>query len=254
MGSASRQTDMLYKGNPLFAAQNGINDNGVFSSGIFTGTRIGVSSTVYQTIWGGPTDDPVMLTQDQSFALSSTSSDDAAAGDGARAVLVDGVNSTYTRVSEIVILNGTASVGLVNKYMRINQLAVCSAGSIGTNVGQIEAIEGGGSTIQCVIQEGHGIDHDAVYTVPKNYHGTLTSFTYAADTNKAVLYRNKANPVSNDAWILGPARLLSGGQISHLAPAYLSLRPTMTFMAQAKAAGSGTDATVNCELVLRRLF
>jgi hypothetical protein len=67
----------------------------------------------------------------------SSSVNDAAAGTGARTILVSGVGTSYAATSETVTLNGTSVVALVNQYIHINNVKVVTAGSGKTNAGAI---------------------------------------------------------------------------------------------------------------------
>lgn len=67
--------------------------------------------------------------------ISSGSANDAAAGTGARTVLVSGLDANYNPISETIILNGQTAVSLVNQYLRINDMEVMTAGSGGKNAG-----------------------------------------------------------------------------------------------------------------------
>ena len=95
-----------------------------------------VDSAAEETIWtpGGlytSSAEPIAMT------LSSTSVDDAAAGTGARTVLVLGINGDGGETSEIVTLNGQTAVTTTKTYTDIQSLTVVSAGSSGVNAGTI---------------------------------------------------------------------------------------------------------------------
>jgi len=71
--------------------------------------------------------------------ISSSSANDAAAGTGARTVLVEGVNGTGGLVQEIITLNGQTAVNTVNTYDAIERMTVLTVGSGGANAGIIYA-------------------------------------------------------------------------------------------------------------------
>jgi hypothetical protein len=94
--------------------------------------------TAEETVWpidgilGHPPSPTIM-------SISSSSTNDAAAGTGARSVFIEGVNGTGGLVSEIVILNGQTAVNTVNTYDAIERMVVLTVGSGGVNAGIIYA-------------------------------------------------------------------------------------------------------------------
>jgi len=124
--------------------------------------------------------------------ISSSSTEDTAAGVGARTVVITGVDGNYDVISEIIILNGQTPVNTVNLYFRINGLAVSSGGSNGTASGTIYAGDGvvtAGvpATVFDQIPVGWNTRQTATYTVPAGYtaytgYSRLT-FGQASGTN-----------------------------------------------------------------------
>ena len=93
------------------------------------------------------------------MTLVSTSASDTSAVK----VTINGLDSNYNPVSEVVALNGTTGVATVNTYFRINSLVL----NAGNNVGTITAANGG--TTYAVILPGNGRSQMAIYTVPAGY-------------------------------------------------------------------------------------
>lgn len=92
---------------------------------------------------------------------------DDAAGTGARAVLVSGLNGNYEETSEVLATAGaSASDWSTNTYIRMNRGFVTSVGSGGENAGAIYIEEEGGSATQVHIQAGEGQSQQLSYTVP----------------------------------------------------------------------------------------
>lgn len=78
----------------------------------------------------------------------SSSAADTAAGTGARTITVTGLGPAYVAQSEVVTLNGTSVVALVNTYIHINKVNVTTAGSGNTNTGAITVrIAAAGATL-----------------------------------------------------------------------------------------------------------
>lgn len=113
----------------------------------------------------------------QVHTLVSTSTDDTTSGgDGARTVLVTGLNSSYEVQTESVILNGTTDVDTVNSYIRINRLEVASAGDDGVNAGVISCTAKTDTTESQSIAAGEGVSRTTVYTVPEDKRGVLLAW------------------------------------------------------------------------------
>jgi len=89
-------------------------------------------ATSNETVWIGSSGVYAFPTVAAVMKISSSSTDDDAAGTGARTVLVDGLNANYERVTEIVSLDGQTQVDTTNSYIRVNKMIVLTAGSGGT--------------------------------------------------------------------------------------------------------------------------
>jgi hypothetical protein len=104
------------------------------------------------------------------MTIVSTSTSDAAAGTGAAAIQINGLDANFNMISEIVQLNGTTSVNTVNKYLRINGMSVSTVGTsstTGLNAGNISCKNGG--TLYAQINAGIGQTQMSIFTVPNNF-------------------------------------------------------------------------------------
>ncbi len=99
--------------------------------------------------------------------IVSAGADDAAAGTGARTVVVQGLDGSWMKQSETVTLNGTSAVTLTNTYLRVFRAWVATAGSGETNAGAL-TIAVDGTTVAVVPALG-GQTQQAVYTIPNDY-------------------------------------------------------------------------------------
>lgn len=118
--------------------------------------------------WVWHTGTPIVLPAAAAAAsIVSASTADAAAGTGARTVLVTGLDANYLDVTETVTLNGTTPVNLSAQLLRCNRIEVITAGSGRTNAGDITLSIGGAA--QCASAAGTGISNTAVFTVGANY-------------------------------------------------------------------------------------
>jgi len=124
--------------------------------------------------------------------VSSSSTDDTAAGTGARTVEIFGLDGNYNEISETVTLNGQTAVNTTNSYLRINRGIVRSAGSGGQNAGVIYA--GTGTVTAGVpankylsIAIGDNQTLMALWTVPAGY----TAFVVQTDVTLATTQSSK---------------------------------------------------------------
>lgn len=124
--------------------------------------------------------------------VSSSSTDDTAAGTGARTVEIFGLDGNYNEISETVTLNGQTAVNTTNSYLRINRGVVRSAGSGGQNAGVIYA--GTGTVTSGVpankylsIAIGDNQTLMSLWTVPAGY----TAFILHTDVTVATSQSNK---------------------------------------------------------------
>lgn len=105
------------------------------------------------------------------FSIVSTSTSDTSA----LKVIVQGLDATFSPLTETIALNGTTAVTTVNSYLRINRLLVAN----GTNVGTITAKIG--ATTYAQINPTLGSTQASIYTVPNGY--TLLLEQVQATTN-----------------------------------------------------------------------
>lgn len=108
-----------------------------FSIGRTFGRNTDVNpGTVPEDIWstGGTL---TYLSAAEQIDVASSSANDTAAGTGARTLTIDGLNSSFVQISETVTLNGVTPVRTVASFIRILGSRVSTAGSGGSNAGNI---------------------------------------------------------------------------------------------------------------------
>lgn len=114
--------------------------------------------------------------------VSSTDTDDNPTGNGARTVTIQGLDGNYNQIEATQPVNN--QVGTTN-FLRINRAFVASAGSTGTNEGdvRISTAAGGTGTILADISTigtgttyGLGQTMLGLYTVPAHCTGYLTKW------------------------------------------------------------------------------
>jgi hypothetical protein len=150
--------------------------------------------TSVETVWaqGGTYVYPSAATV---MKISSSSADDAAAGTGARTILIAGLNANYNEISETVTLNGQTEVNTVNSYLRISRMFVVTAGSGATAVGTIYAgtgtvTSGVPATVYGMIAIGANQTQMAFWTVPAGYTLYLMGTFYSSGNSTANAFTN----------------------------------------------------------------
>ena len=122
--------------------------------------------------------------------VSSASASDAAAGTGARTILVAGLDANYNAISETVTLNGQTQVATVNSYLRITYTEILSTGSGKAQAGIIyigtgTATAGVPATIYWQSETAYNNFSFAGFTVPAGYTAYVTSYTITSQSATA---------------------------------------------------------------------
>jgi hypothetical protein len=102
-----------------------------------------------------------------SVVSDSTDDDGDPAGTGALTLTVFGLDTDYNEVEETVTLNGVGAVTTTQTFLRVHRAYVLTAGSAGTNVGNISISVGG--NLQAYIEASEGQTHITQFTVPANH-------------------------------------------------------------------------------------
>lgn len=138
----------------------------------------------FEDVWNWSID-WVEPTSAQRVKMSSLSNSDTAAGNGARTVLVQGLDANWDEISETVSLNGGTSVYTTSKYIRIQKLSVASTGSLKAQKGVIIAYANTDNTGQAFIGPAaapfDGIDRRVIYSIPAGKVGLIHSVAGWAD-------------------------------------------------------------------------
>jgi hypothetical protein len=117
--------------------------------------------------------------------VSSSSTDDAAAGTGARTVYVEGLDANHREISETVTLNGQTEVLTTKSYLHINDAYVATAGSGNSAAGDIyfgtgTVTAGVPATVYDLIKFDYNRRITGSYTIPAGYTGYLVQGLFSA--------------------------------------------------------------------------
>ena len=146
-----------------------------------------IPAATAEDVWEGGGNYPLLAAASQ-LEVVSTSASDAAAGTGARTVLIQGLDANWLPISETVTLNGTTPVTTVNSYLRVNLMTTTSAGSGGQNAGDLTLRVAGGGTTQSIARAGYGFGRQAVYTVADNTSLFCGSFNFTVLTPNNTIF------------------------------------------------------------------
>ena len=111
--------------------------------------------------------------------ISSDVDDNGTGTTGALTIKVQGLDANYDVIEEDFTLNGQTAVTGSKEFLRVYRAFVTSAGSSEYNEGVITINNSDDSITLASIPAEHGQTHMAVYTIPRNYKGYLTSFSGA---------------------------------------------------------------------------
>ena len=110
-----------------------------------------------------------------SIVSSSTADDSAAVGTGCWTIIVEGLDSDYADISEVIALDGQVAVASVSTdWFRVNRAYAVTAGTNESNAGNISISIGG--ALQAYIEANEGQTHQTQYTVPAGKTLLVTNF------------------------------------------------------------------------------
>lgn len=162
--------------NSLAVTQFGYNP-GVLQVGVMEDVSAAELSGGHVTIWSKNTLYPWGWTPGV-LSFVSTSADDTAAGSGAQALLITGLDADLVEQTETLATSGLTPVVTEKSYARINDVT-CVCGSGQTNTGNISGSSG--AAVAAYIHTGHGHSMAAVYTIPSNWRNGAIVHRYWAD-------------------------------------------------------------------------
>jgi hypothetical protein len=136
------------------------------------GYSTSVTNTAFIPAWEN-TAAYVFPTVASTMVVSSSSASDTAV-----TVLIDGLNASYSRITESVTLNGTTDVATTQAFFRINSVITTAGNAVGTIY-----VKNAGGTTYAQIAIGSGKTNMSVYTVPAGYTAYLTQFDAFSSTS-----------------------------------------------------------------------
>jgi hypothetical protein len=179
-----------------------LHENSYANSSVFYkfGGKIDVD-TSWVDLYDGNADYPFLTSANQIYAVSDNVND-TLAGSGAQQVYIDGLDTNFDGITEIVDLGGTTEQKTNGSFRRVNRAYVQEAGEYtGANKGLIKISDTGQTNIYCTISNdsdtiGYGQSTLGVYTVPNGKRAFITSISLSADVSNnnvinAVFYKRE---------------------------------------------------------------
>lgn len=180
MSFSSHPQMVIEPGFPLQVARGKVKN---WFAATIVGENPNINSTTYESIWNaGGIYTGWDVTSAAVVTIVSDNVNDAAAGTGARTVLVEGLDGDYNEISETVTLDGTSIVTTSATFLRVWRVTVQTAGSGEANAGVISGT----------------IDGDSVFVMPAGNNRTLLSMFTVPANAKAYLYHFWFENASND--------------------------------------------------------
>ena len=121
------------------------------------------------------------------ISISSDNAADTLLGTNATSVLIQGLDSNFVAIEEIVNLSGTTDVNTTNQYIRVNKMIVNEVGNYSfTNAGTITGTAAVSGTVQIEIPIAAGQSKTTHFTVPAGLNLIITTFRVTMDTGKTI--------------------------------------------------------------------
>lgn len=120
----------------------------------------------------------LFATANESWEIVSSSAADAAAGTGARSVLISYLDSTYTQQQAVVALNGITPVAIAANCFRHQSSLVITAGSGRTNAGTLTLRVAGAGATRALVSPNESGSRQASFTVPVGHVLYLQNTNY----------------------------------------------------------------------------
>ena len=160
----------------------------------------------YNTAVGGSFETITDLGGDQYYPTSagivsvvSSDANDDDGDTGARTMEIQGLNGNYEEISETITLNGTGAVTTTASFHRVFRMRVLTAGTSGTNEGNLTASIGGNDVARISAANG-GQTLMAVYTVPAGKKGYIIKFQGSLSKNQEAQFMIRTKDSVGGAW------------------------------------------------------
>ena len=190
--------------------------------------------------------------------LASSSVNDTAAGSGAQALRIWGLDGNHNPIWEDKELNGQTSVPTTQKFLRVHRKRVIRAGATGWNEGAIRTGTGGvaAGVPQTLILSNIGINFNetllAMRTIPKGYRGYLDRWSATSSVSKQVQVQLRVRDFGQ-VFTVREFISMTAGQVSAEQSIGEFIPELADIEIQANAVGGGGDIGAGIHITLERL-
>lgn len=176
------------------------------NQGLITGQtmihKFGFSSTIntdVHDIWNAPSaGDLIPQTVAAKYDIVSTSTSDTIAGTGARTLVLEGLDSDFKEISEIIELSGQTPKQSENTYIRLNRSFIDDVGTYGgSNAGLITIRVTGAGDPQGYIEATEAQTQKSHYTVPAGKTAYIIRISETMETGKTVTINLRARTMAD---------------------------------------------------------
>lgn len=112
------------------------------------------------------------------LTLVSANTADTLAGNGARSLLIQGIDANRKSQFEFINLNGATPVVTVNTWLGVNRIVVYSSGSSKANVGNITCTATTGGTTQAHIPPFSSITQQLIFHTQAGFDGLINRVSF----------------------------------------------------------------------------
>lgn len=225
------------------------------------GTNLAVSDS-YEHIWQASqlwTPLPAATT----LEVASSSAADAAGGDGATMLMIQGLDADYLEIEEVVVLTGMTPAVTTQEFLFVNRAFIVAAtGNLDTNAGDLYIADDStawtlgepdtAAAIQVKILASNGFTQQAIYTVPA---GVTAYVTDAYVSSAATVTKSVSFQIRHRDNVGGVARISMEGEVlnntvSRVFRPYISVPEKYTIWLQTKVATGSAVASGGFNLIL----
>lgn len=166
------------------------------------GHNSAIGSAAFETVWE-PGSIIIFQTSAQTLSVVSSSANDVAAGTGARTLRIQGLDSSFDLLETTITLTGTTPVVTTGvEFLRVFRMSVETAGSTGSNVGNITATYSSTTDTAAYIVLGNSNTLMGVYTIPNGYTGYIVGLTISSGKDVQMTFKvlSRNNNITNAAF------------------------------------------------------
>jgi len=171
----------------------------------------------------------------------------SSASDTAVTITINGLDSGYNQISEVVALNGTTGVNTTKSYLRINSLITTS----GNAVGNVTAKNGG--TTYAQINAGFGRSLMSIYTVPNGFDFYLArvdaNSSFNGNNLNYLFYQNSSVNSAGVSIVTTKAPFTAGYSVRRVMPRKYSGKTDLQFLFNTSASTAAVNVGIEGYLI-----